>query len=244
MYSDLKAIRGCPLTPNSSLAQPEKNVYVSSAEPHKELYSCSVKSCCQKVAICITCTDCQQQFCVRHRHHSDHDCVHLHQAPSRSAPRGRAVVPDQVKNSSIIQVNDTKCGRRGARNPQVAAKVALMRLKQQAAGNESIPQEERLYLNVHVSLDGRSDQLPVFVSKYWTIGKVLDSVTTVAKVRSDNHLLGAQKVRLCDVHSRQPWPLEQRLEKLILGKTPLDNSMEVLLIREGELVEENDILGQ
>uniref|UniRef100_A0A8C4QHY0 Zinc finger, AN1-type domain 1 n=1 Tax=Eptatretus burgeri TaxID=7764 RepID=A0A8C4QHY0_EPTBU len=174
-------------------AESEKNLHVSSAELPKELYSCSVKSCCQKVAICITCTHCQQQLCLRHRHHSDHDCVHLHQALGRSTPRGGVVVPDgRVKKSSIIQVKDTKSGRRGAQNPQVAAKVALMRVKQQAVGSKSIPQEERFYLNVHVALDGRNDQLPAFVSKYWTVGKVLDSVITAAKVHSDNHLLGAQ----------------------------------------------------
>lgn len=43
----------------------------------KKRSKCSVENCKSKILIPLTCPDCFQKLCPRHRFPADHDCIHL-----------------------------------------------------------------------------------------------------------------------------------------------------------------------
>lgn len=57
-----------------------------------------------------------------------------------------------------------------------------MKLKQKSSGQQSLPQEERIYLMILLPKSHSATSQPVFVSHHWTIGKAIDTIATIAKV--------------------------------------------------------------
>lgn len=57
-----------------------------------------------------------------------------------------------------------------------------MKLKQKASGEQSLPQEERLYLMVLLPKTCQASSQPVFVSHKWTVGRTIDATANIAKV--------------------------------------------------------------
>ncbi|CAF1027787.1 unnamed protein product, partial [Brachionus calyciflorus] len=60
------------------------------AEERRKVFTnkCSLKGCKQKELIPFNCTKCRKNYCIRHRHESDHSCdTIIRQAPSSSNPR-------------------------------------------------------------------------------------------------------------------------------------------------------------
>jgi hypothetical protein len=82
----------------------------------------------------------------------------------------------------------------GRKNPELAAKVALMRLKQSAKGLKEIPAEERVYFFVKPP-DGTAD-VPVYFSKYWSVGRSVDAVAELLGLKNENNRSGAPQLRL------------------------------------------------
>ena len=79
----------------------------------------------------------------------------------------------------------------------MAAKVQLMKLKMRAKGVQSLPQDERVYLKVLLPRESHKGQSSeVFVSKLWSMGRVVDAVAELSKVPNKNNVSGAAKLRL------------------------------------------------
>ncbi|KAB0398062.1 hypothetical protein E2I00_005402, partial [Balaenoptera physalus] len=86
-------------------------------------YPCSFKDCAERELVPVMCPYCGKNFCLRHRHQSDHECEELEIPKSHS------------------KTGETASKRRkGAKNSETAAKVALMKLKMRANGDKSLPQ--------------------------------------------------------------------------------------------------------
>ncbi|KAM9690420.1 AN1-type zinc finger protein 1 isoform 3-T3 [Dama dama] len=99
-------------------------------------HPCSFRDCAERELVPIMCPYCEKNFCLRHRHQSDHNCEKL------EIPR-----PHMAASQKLVKdVIDSKTGetaskrRKGAKNSETAAKVALMKLKMHAAGDKSLPQ--------------------------------------------------------------------------------------------------------
>ncbi|XP_041046449.1 AN1-type zinc finger protein 1 isoform X3 [Carcharodon carcharias] len=102
-------------------------------------YKCTYKSCKTKELLPIICLHCEKNFCLGHRHQSDHNCE------KQEVPKSRLVVPQQVVKETVAEnAVPLKKGRKGARNSATAAKVALMKMKLHAVGDKTIPQKLRL----------------------------------------------------------------------------------------------------
>ncbi|XP_070333563.1 AN1-type zinc finger protein 1 isoform X2 [Odocoileus virginianus] len=99
-------------------------------------HPCSFRECAERELVPIMCPYCEKNFCLRHRHQSDHNCEKL------EIPRPRMAASQKL----VKDVIDSKTGetaskrRKGAKNSETAAKVALMKLKMHAAGDKSLPQ--------------------------------------------------------------------------------------------------------
>uniref|UniRef100_A0A8C4MPD3 Zinc finger AN1-type containing 1 n=1 Tax=Equus asinus TaxID=9793 RepID=A0A8C4MPD3_EQUAS len=99
-------------------------------------YPCSFKDCAERELVPVICPYCEKNFCLRHRHQSDHECEKL------EIPKPRMAATQKL----VKDIIDSKTGetaskrRKGAKNSETAAKVALMKLKMHADGDKSLPQ--------------------------------------------------------------------------------------------------------
>lgn len=72
-----------------------------------------------------------------------------------------------------------------------------MRLKGRAVGSKAIPTDNRRYFFVHLPISsGKKEPQAVFVSVDWTIGKSIDSVSEILKIRNLNNLANSEKLRI------------------------------------------------
>ncbi|XP_061850424.1 AN1-type zinc finger protein 1 isoform X2 [Colius striatus] len=100
-------------------------------------YPCSYKDCNGKELLPVLCPYCEKHFCLKHRHQSDHECEKLDTPKPRMAATQQLVqhIIDSKKNEEAKSKK-----RKGAKNSETAAKVALMKLKMHASGDKSLPQ--------------------------------------------------------------------------------------------------------
>uniref|UniRef100_G1T7L5 Inositol monophosphatase 1 n=1 Tax=Oryctolagus cuniculus TaxID=9986 RepID=G1T7L5_RABIT len=105
-------------------------------DTHKS-FPCSFKDCTERELVAVLCPYCEKNFCLRHRHQSDHECEKL------EIPKPRmAATQKLVKDIIDSKTKETASKRRkGAKNSETAAKVALMKLKMHADGDKSLPQK-------------------------------------------------------------------------------------------------------
>ena len=75
----------------------------------------------------------------------------------------------------------------------MAAKVQLMKLKMKAQGQKSIPTEDRIYFGIKSQ---KKEMKPVFVSKKWSLGKVVDSSANLIGLENKNNVSNAAKLKL------------------------------------------------
>lgn len=152
-----------------------------------ESFPCTFQSCPQKELVKIPCPHCELHFCLQHRHQVDHNCSKLVK-PEEKMKQTAAVVKEIVeKNAEKKQV------KQGAKSDKLAAKVQLMKLKQSAKGISELPAEERIYFLVKTPSD---KDTAVYVSKFWSVGKSIDYMATVANVPNYNNFYGKPKLNL------------------------------------------------
>nr|XP_032827212.1 AN1-type zinc finger protein 1 isoform X3 [Petromyzon marinus] len=170
------------------------------------------------------CPCCVRTAACRHRHQVDHACVNLQEAAPRMQ-RTQELVRGITEGRRGAA---TAAGRRGARSAAVTARVQLMKTKQQAVGEQGIPQEERLYLRVRLPRpvgvsEGQQQQQQqeeqeeraVFVSRAWSVGRVVDWVASATRLPNNNHVASAKKLRLCDVATLRAWPMDALVDSLL-----------------------------
>ncbi|XP_053415292.1 AN1-type zinc finger protein 1 isoform X4 [Nycticebus coucang] len=136
----------------------------------------------------------------------------------------------------VKDIIDSKTGettskrRKGAKNSQTAAKVALMKLKMHADGDKSLPQTERIYFQVFLPKGSKEKSKAMFFCYRWSIGRVIDSAASLANLKNDNNKFTAKKLRLCHNTSGEALPLDQTLETWIAKEDcPLYNGGTIIL---------------
>lgn len=177
---------------------------------------CSVPECGKVGIVEVFCDNCGRVFCLSHRHTTDHNCssqeAKQHSKDYTKPQRG-------IKTTPSIQ---TEGKRKGGKYTSLSAKVALMRLKQRAEGLSSIPDTEKAYFEIILPKEYGEASKPVFVSKVWTIGKVVDYLSQKYKLRNNNDKPNAKKLCLhsldgMDIIMRQT--VESLMETMPLGST-------------------------
>lgn len=84
-------------------------------------------------------------------------------------------------------------------------------------------QEERLYLRVRLPCtvgvsEGQQQQQQeraVFVSRAWSVGRVVDWIASATRLPNNNHVASAKKLRLCDVATLRAWPMDALVDSLL-----------------------------
>ncbi|KAM9308404.1 AN1-type zinc finger protein 1 [Gastrophryne carolinensis] len=171
-------------------------------------YPCTYKGCAGKELVKVLCPFCEQHFCFRHRHQSDHECDKL-EAPKHRMSATQQLVKEIVDSKKSAPSNK---GRKGAKNSETAAKVALMKLKLHALGDKSLPQVERVYFQVFLPKGGKDKSKPMFFCKQWSIGKIVDYAASLSSLKNDNNKATAKKLRVCHPETGEALPLDSTVE--------------------------------
>lgn len=76
--------------------------------------------------------------------------------------------------------------------------IALSKLKSSARGDSRIPVSERVFINVQILNDKADTSLkhPVYVSRAWPVGRALDSIADILKVKNVNNRTTDQNEKL------------------------------------------------
>jgi len=103
----------------------------------------------------------------------------------------------EVSNHAVlknVEIQLEKSERKKYQKPKIkkstplSRKVALMKLKQSAMGNDSLPQSQRLYITVQMKTDSLQTK-NVFIDNCWTVGRALDHFLTLFSVTNRNNSL-------------------------------------------------------
>jgi len=168
-------------------------------EGTKAEYVCAHPSCTNKSYVPLLCQKCDKHFCVAHRHvvqcsEKDPEVVaeelEKFTAPVREFNNAKMEVDKQLDE----KINQA---RKKAKTQQMANKVQLMRVKNKATGSKGIPSTDRVYFNIyHPRSVGQNKVTAVFVSKAWSLGRVIDAAAEECKVVNKNNQSNALKLRL------------------------------------------------
>ncbi|XP_005381776.1 PREDICTED: AN1-type zinc finger protein 1 isoform X1 [Chinchilla lanigera] len=191
-----------------------------------ESYPCSFKDCAERELVAVICPYCEKNFCLRHRHQSDHECEKL------EIPKPRMTATQTLVRNIIHSKSGERTNKRleGTKNSVTAAKVALMKLKMHADGDKSLPQAERIYFQVFLPKGSKDKSKPMFFCHRWSIGKAIDFAASLASLKNDNNRLAAKKLRLCHISSGEALPLDHTLETWLAKEDcPLYNGGSIIL---------------
>lgn len=170
-----------------------------------ETYACTfAKANCKKRELtAVICPKCKQIFCLSHRHPPDHECLVFREEERLKWIEEKRTTP---KTAPTVTLNQRPL--RNAKARQMAAKVALMKMKLHSRGDESVPQTERVYFWVALprtsfdseetipSADLKTTAVPTFFCDKWSLGRAIDFLAEKQSLRNSNNVASARKLRL------------------------------------------------
>ena len=148
----------------------------------------------------MICEECSKVFCMNHRTLEQHSCPSVE--ARKSKPREVAPVVSTTKG--------TQLKRKGAKSLALERKVMLMKMKNKSSGPSSIPQSERIYLNV-MAEGGK--QCYYHCSNLWSVGRSVDAISDHMGLRNNNDQAGAAQL-----------VMEYQGEVLVMGDKLCDNT--------------------
>ncbi|XP_005105307.1 AN1-type zinc finger protein 1 isoform X2 [Aplysia californica] len=156
-------------------------------------YSCCIDGCSKRELTPILCNHCMLNFCLNHRVQEDHKCVKLPEKKPEVSKTSQHVqnILEQRANKPLSQPRFTN-----PKSIQLAAKVKLMKMKGVAVGDQGIPQSERIFFNIVLPKSSSKPSVPMFFSKCWTVGRVIDKIADKLNITNTNNAGSDKKLRL------------------------------------------------
>lgn len=191
-----------------------KSRFVPELKKIEDVYVCSQDGCKERSVVPLKCPQCAKHYCVRHRHVNECEAKSLDEI-EREKEKYHAPQRQFAQAKSVVELGLAE-SRKKAKNKQLVTKVQLMRLKSKAGGSKTIPTDDRVYFSVSV---GSERVVPVFVSKNWTVGRVIDAVASECKLTNHNNKTTGKMLRLF------------KQDRTVLTKNVSD-SLDILLAQE------------
>ena len=228
---------------------------LSENNPHSfsnyQTFRCKFVGCERLEETLIVCPKCNENFCMVHRLEKDHKCGYVkpeHMPKTAELVTLIAEKHQQENKNDISNVKKPKI--LNAKAQKTAAKVQLMKLKQNSAGQENIPMNDRTYFRIYLPLSKLSSikrtekTKGVFVSKTWCFGKVLDVISDLCGVENKNNVGGEnmKKLRLFKHSNGELLTIENFnivLEDLLKSEEVLNGDTFVLEYIETDKLENN-----
>jgi len=205
----------CPAVKDNVLSEAD----VESRNEDKWQYKCSFPQCQTKELVLINCPKCQKHFCLSHRHSDQHTCIRDTQAEEaikqKISMMGTAKsVQEKVKEQVTHKLDEAKSagGAKGA----MASKLALMKLKGRAKGDNAVPQAERVFFMVDCPNKTQNPKpLDVFMSRLWTMGKAIDFMARQARIKNRNNQADSPKLHFFKGEICLSKPFERTLSQIL-----------------------------
>ncbi|KAI8065449.1 hypothetical protein BC940DRAFT_304130 [Gongronella butleri] len=196
------------------------------------------------------CAGCDQDYCLKHRYPSAHDCASLKvdtkalrrtqaaeklaktfpsTATSAASASASAAQPTQPSPRETGKVTKKRPG-----NP----KIELMKIKAKAKGIGSVPMASRLYVHVQFPKETKMAAQPMFLDMHNRAGKTLDLLADHARLNNINHQLAQDhpdRLVLFQQEGDDGSPMALDLSKTMEQVAPLST---VILERAGQLQKE------
>jgi len=151
------------------------------------------------VLLTIECKQCKRRVCLQHRH--SHACTSSTQQSSSSSSSSQPLSLSTRKRKRRLK---RLVDKRAARNDRTAKAVKSMRAKNRAVGNDRIPYEKRIYCEILFPMSLRKKPRTMFFRKTAKVGVVLDEITTINRIKNNNHKPDAIKLKLYDLKTGLP----------------------------------------
>ncbi|XP_030831893.1 AN1-type zinc finger protein 1 [Strongylocentrotus purpuratus] len=179
------------------------------------IYTCALTGCKRTEVVPVTCEHCHKNFCLGHRHQTDHQCTEL-PTDGKAAPMAKtAQLVQDIKDSKKTTGTGVKTKGKGAKSAKMAAKVAMMKMKMHALGDSSIPQKERVFFQVHLPKGHSESHKPMFFSNMWSVGKTVDRIAALLRLKNENNIASAKKLRLFHPERGDVFTMDAKLESLL-----------------------------
>uniref|UniRef100_A0A2P2HX67 AN1-type zinc finger protein 1-like n=1 Tax=Hirondellea gigas TaxID=1518452 RepID=A0A2P2HX67_9CRUS len=183
-------------------------------------HACTYNTCKAKELVAVPCTHCHSNFCLQHRHPPDHNCSSLAPQP----PTREDMAREKVQKIADAMPDKPK-KRAGHKDPKLAAKVQLMKLKMRCVqcGKSNMLPEESTYFLVVLPLQTSNAvttvtavrTIAVCVSSSWSVGKALDAIADLAKISNHNNIGGERVLQLYRHHDGSLLPAQTVITELL-----------------------------
>ena len=183
-------------------------------------YKCSLSDCGNAELVPVMCVFCEDSFCLQHRHQTDHNCRQLVTPPDRMQKTQQHV----QSILAVTQTSQQSTKAKGRKSKAMAAKVALMKIKQKAVGDKTTPDGDRVYFSITLPDKYKNVVKPVFVSKHWSVGKSVDDIAMRLKLENNNNSATSEKLLLCDADSDTSFCFEQMIHDLLTNESVFNGS--------------------
>lgn len=183
------------------------------------------------------CTNCNRQYCLKHRFRESHNCVAITPLGARQTSSFNHLETQAEKvRLGFSRLRSWGKEKQETLKPKpkptsrAAQLVALNTLKKTAKGDENLPPEKRVYLHVEAEAATTTSKLPkadLYFSSEWSIGRTLDEAAKRLQVANVNNRVETEEQRLRVYHVEGGRLLEFS-EKLGVG---VQNGNTVVLLR-------------
>jgi len=194
--------------------------YASAAEAHQQStcistsYACSVSCCKRREFIEIKCDLCGNCYCLEHRHYDDHNCTCVPGVQEEKLPKTTELV-NKMLNSESCTPKQQSVAKLSAKSAATASKIALIKLKQKASGDRSVPDADRVFFNVILPLGSHKKLMPMFFSRNWYVGKAIDKAASAASISNKNNIAGAQQLCMFEATAGRICPSGDKISCLL-----------------------------
>lgn len=184
----------------------------------------------------VHCDGCDQDFCLRHRHPSSHNCKSLGNDEQRKLDRKTAAQEKLAKTFTSVL---TPKKRTAPITTKKGGMVELMKIKSQAKGQDNVPATCRIYIYVQHPKESKStvESIPVYFDKKISVGRALDLVADICKVNNKNNVLSPSDSQRLELYK---CPDMEVLDKSEILEKVLKNLDTVLLERQGVVTMEKE----
>ncbi len=156
----------------------------------------------------VHCTNCNRDYCLKHRLREDHDCSNL--TPLGARPQtfdARASAKSALdKLRAWGTAKKEQAGRvlpKAKPTSASARLVAVNALKKTAKGDEKLAPEKRVYVYVEAEAGTTDAKIPkggFFYSRDWVIGRVLDAAARSLQIQNINNASSNEQDKLRVFH--------------------------------------------
>uniref|UniRef100_A0A1B6D899 AN1-type domain-containing protein n=1 Tax=Clastoptera arizonana TaxID=38151 RepID=A0A1B6D899_9HEMI len=132
-----------------------------------------------------------------------------------------------MTKSTIDNQMTQKLNNEVAKNNKFALSLRLMRMKQIACGENSVPVLDRVYFMVYYN---SNDSKAVFASKSWTVGRCVDFFANKFHLTNNNNKRNGDKLMLLKKEDDATFPMDEVIGDII-NSGKIQNGEELLLKR-------------